>query len=153
MFSAESKMQQFVVHQQHSRRPPGIRYDTNYERFSQPDEIAGLYFLNSGTTTNAQKYLELLQDKLGIHVHVHSCSIFMHDGAPCHKAKKGVNEHLQKIKITILEWPGNSPNFNPEESGCRQTGSQFHCDHYLGCLDHWDFSRILPKSHSQHASS
>lgn len=87
------------------------------KRLSQPDELgtADLYFFDSRTTTNAQKYLELLQDKLGINVHIHGCNIFMHDGAPCYKTKKGVNEHLQEIKIPILEWLGNSPNLNPEE--------------------------------------
>jgi len=32
-------------------------------------------------------YLELMKEKLELHTAVHSCEIFMHDGAPCHRAK------------------------------------------------------------------
>ena len=40
---------------------------------------------------------------------LHQCSHFMHDSAPCHKAKK-FTKWLQTMKIEALEWPGNSPD-------------------------------------------
>lgn len=41
--------------------------------------------------------------------------IFMHDSAPCHKAKS-VTAFLTKENIAVLPWPGNSPDMNPIEN-------------------------------------
>lgn len=41
--------------------------------------------------------------------------VFMHDSAPCHKAK-GVTEFLRAKNIEVLPWPGNSPDMNPIEN-------------------------------------
>ena len=60
---------------------------------------------------NNKKYLDMLKNKLEMHRNVHDCSIFMHDGAPCHRAKI-VSEFLKNIKIGIFDWPGNSPDLN-----------------------------------------
>ena len=70
---------------------------------------AGLYFLQPGTIINGPKYLHLLRDKLEIHMIVHDCIVFMHDGAPCHRAKL-VKNFLQENNVDILDWPGNSPD-------------------------------------------
>ena len=45
---------------------------------------AELCFLATGTTINGPKYVELLKNRLLLHMTVHSTTIFMHDGAPCH---------------------------------------------------------------------
>jgi Transposase and inactivated derivatives len=41
--------------------------------------------------------------------------VFMHDSAPCHKARS-VTEFLAQRNITVLPWPGNSPDMNPIEN-------------------------------------
>lgn len=41
--------------------------------------------------------------------------IFMHDSAPCHKAKS-VTTFLEQKNIPVLQWPGNSPDMNPIEN-------------------------------------
>lgn len=40
---------------------------------------------------------------------------FMQDGAPCHRSKL-VKAYFLKSKITVLSWPGNSPDMNPIET-------------------------------------
>jgi len=57
------------------------------------------------------KYLELMKEKLELHMAVHNCEIFMYDGAPCHRAKI-VTDFLKTKNINLLEWPGNSPDLN-----------------------------------------
>ena len=42
-----------------------------------------------------------------MHMMVHDCNVFMHDGAPCQIAKS-VNTFYR----SILDWPGNSPDLN-----------------------------------------
>ena len=40
---------------------------------------------------------------------------YMHDGAPCHRAKVA-SAYLQKQHIRTLSWPANSPDLNPIEN-------------------------------------
>lgn len=41
--------------------------------------------------------------------------LFMHDSAPCHKARS-VTSFLAEKNIRLLPWPGNSPDMNPIEN-------------------------------------
>ena len=76
---------------------------------------AGLYFLTPGTTMNGSKYVDLLKTKLLLHMSVHNTSIFMQDGAPCHRSKI-VKKFLGENNVVTLDWPGNSPDLNPIEN-------------------------------------
>ena len=64
---------------------------------------------------NGAKYLDLLKDKLEINMVADDCSVFMHDGIPCHEAKS-VKSFLREKNVDILDWPGNSPDLNPIEN-------------------------------------
>ena len=77
--------------------------------------VAALSFLPPGTTMNGPKYVQLLSEKLKLHMQVHNCKIFMQDGAPCHRSKVAKN-FLNDNNIQLLEWPGNSPDLNPIEN-------------------------------------
>jgi len=46
---------------------------------------------------------------------VHDTTIFMHDGAPCHRSKI-VKKFLGENRVKTLDWPGNSPDLNPIEN-------------------------------------
>ena len=63
---------------------------------------SGICFLQPGTTINGAKYLDLLKDKLEIHMVVHDCNVFMLNGAPCHRAKS-VKSFLREKNVDILE--------------------------------------------------
>ena len=48
---------------------------------------AGLYSIPPNTAMNGPKHVELLKEKTKLHIHVHGCTVFMQDGAPCHQLK------------------------------------------------------------------
>ncbi|CAM1330816.1 Uncharacterised protein at_DN1629 [Pycnogonum litorale] len=100
--------------------------DTPYKHMKHPPSVmiwggisvngtAGLFFLPSGTTMNGQKYVDLLKNKLELHMAIHKCKIIMQDGAPCHRSKI-VTQFLKSKKIQILDWLGNSSDLNPIEN-------------------------------------
>jgi len=116
LFSDETAIQQFASRKRTVMRPPGTRYN---ERFAQqtmkhPQSVmiwgaiatqgtAGLFFLDPGTTMNGKKYLELMKEKLELHMAVHNYEIFMHNGPPCHRAK--IVTDFLKTKISNC-WNG-----------------------------------------------
>ena len=128
LFSDELIFQQFVVQKRHVRRLTGKRFD---ERYTIPtvkyppsqmvwgamsrNGVAALSFLPPGTTINGPKYVQMLSEKLKLHLQVHNCQIFMQDSAPCHRSKVAKN-FLDSNNINLLEWPGNSPDLNPIEN-------------------------------------
>ena len=130
LFPDESTFQQFVVCHKHVRRPVGKRFDQKYTTATLkhlPSQMiwgamskngtAGLYFLEIGTTINGPKYVELLKNKLLLHMTVYITTISMHDGASCHRSKI-MKKFLEENHVTTLDWPGNSPDLNPIESLC-----------------------------------
>ena len=72
---------------------------------------AGLFFLPPETTMNGQQYVDLLKDKLELHMALHKCKIFMQDGGPRHRSK-AVTQFLKSKKNQVQDWPGNSPDLN-----------------------------------------
>ena len=76
---------------------------------------AGLEFLPKGVTMNAKRYKAILQKHLPNFLEQHGCNLFMHDGAPCHRANI-VKAWFERRGIETLEWPGNSPDLNPIEN-------------------------------------
>ncbi|KFM61523.1 hypothetical protein X975_15481, partial [Stegodyphus mimosarum] len=100
LFSDECSVQQFSAYAKCVCRPFGKRYEDRYTIpiVKQPPSqmvwggmsvsgTAALYFLPPKTTMNGTWYLNLLCDKLKLHMDVHRCSIFMRDGVPCHRAR------------------------------------------------------------------
>ena len=63
---------------------------------------AGLYFLETGTTMSGPKYVELLENKLLRHTTVHNTTVFMHDGAPCHRSKI-VKKFMEENDVITLD--------------------------------------------------
>ena len=77
--------------------------------------VAGISFLPPGTTMNGPRYVKLLAEKLKIHMAMPNCTIFMQDGAPCHRSKVA-KTFLTENRIKVVDWPGNSPDLNPVEN-------------------------------------
>ena len=114
---------------QYVRRPPGERFSPKYCQktvkhaphwmiwgsFSAKGR-GNLYFLPKNRTMTAQQYEDVLQGRLKTMMTVQSCTLFMHDGAPCHQAKR-IKTWLDNQRISVLgPWPGQSPDLNPIEN-------------------------------------
>ena len=71
---------------------------------------------------NAEKYLDVIKTRLAPQLRDWYGSesppdfIYMHDGAPCHKAIRITNALRDDLKLKVLDWPGNSPDMNPIEN-------------------------------------
>jgi transposase len=127
-FSDESTFSQFGTHLHRVRRPTNARYEERYTigTMKHPQKVmvwgcfsakgrGSLYFLSQNETITAKKYLSILDPRLKDSMHIQRTKIFQHDGAPAHTAKV-VKSWLQKSKIQVLDWPGNSPDLNPIEN-------------------------------------
>ena len=77
---------------------------------------------------NGECYLKVLEENMIPFFHIHECTHFMQDGAPCHTARK-VMKFLNYNNITILEWPGNSSDLNPIENvWCQMKNRLVNCN-------------------------
>ena len=62
---------------------------------------------------NTKAYLKIIERKVCKKFSaLQPRAIFQQDSAPCHKAKM-ITNCFKKMKITVLDWPGNSPDLNP----------------------------------------
>jgi hypothetical protein len=128
MFSDETMMRQFYSLHSFVRRPANQRYNSRYciptVKFSASvmmwgsisvNGTAGMWFAPRGTTVNAAVYLKILQDNLPLIMPQHNCTVFQHDGAPCHTARL-VKNWMTEQNIRVLDkWPGSSSDLNPIE--------------------------------------
>ena len=78
-----------------------------------------LYCLPRSETINAGKYQQILHDHLLpaiARLHLDGNYVFMHDNAPCHRAKS-TSEWLAANNITVMaQWPPQSTDCNPLEN-------------------------------------
>ena len=129
LFSDESTFSQYASYVRHVRRPVNQRYNMRYvvpTVKQAPTTMiwgsfgargrGGIWFLPKNTTINGAVYLDILKAKLDPHMNILTCSVFQHDGAPCHRAKT-VKQWLEQQGIEVLgPWPGSSPDLNPIEN-------------------------------------
>ena len=130
MFSDESKFQVFkmgsttVPHPRSSGRfdprytVPTVKHPQSvmvWGYFSGEKGRRGLYFLPKNKKMNAEFYLQVLEEHMLSFYHIHGSEVFMHDSAPCHKARK-ITRYLKQKQISVLEWSGNSPDMNSIEN-------------------------------------
>lgn len=83
--------------------------------FSGNGGRGSLYFLEEKQTMNTDRYIEVIHDHLSRIMVTHRADYFLHDGAPCHAAKR-TKEVLNEYGIRTIDWPGNSPDLNPIEN-------------------------------------
>ena len=77
--------------------------------------LGDIYFVQKNEKMNAQMSTNVLQKHLHRSMAKTGCSVFMQDGAPCHKAKS-VMKWLDDQDVSVLEWVGQSPDANPIEN-------------------------------------
>ena len=78
-------------------------------------KLGDLYFVEPNAKMNAQMYKGVLQRHLKRSMEKTGCSIFMQDGAPCHKAKT-IMAWLGNSGVPVLDWVGQSCDLNPIEN-------------------------------------
>ena len=130
MFSDESTFRMVRGASNVVRRPRRVsRYEEKYtvKTVKHPDSVmvwgafdgvygrGGLYFLPKGQTMNGATYLNVLQEHMQQFYQQRQCDFFMQDGAPCHKTRT-VTKWLSDNNMSVLDWPGNSPDLNPIEN-------------------------------------
>ena len=67
---------------------------------------------------NSEKYLDVLTKKVipkMVRKFPEGSGIFQQDLAPCHTSRK-VKNFINLHNISVLDWPGNSPDFHPIEN-------------------------------------
>ena len=71
-----------------------------------------LYFLPQNTTMNGTQYLSVLGERLKPMMCTCNCTMFMHDGAPCHTSRR-VKSWLENKGPRALA--GTKPRFQPNQ--------------------------------------
>lgn len=129
-FSDESSFEIMAKKPQFVRRHPGEKYhpDCIIPTVKHPTKVmiwsdisgkgTGRLYVVQGTMRQDQ-YKEVLQKRLLPQLRDWFSNgesfVFMQDGAPCHTARS-IKAFLQQENVTLLPWPGNSPDMNPIEN-------------------------------------
>ena len=130
MFSDESHFHLNTFRRSLCRRPPGS--DRNAVEFTKktvkhPPKVmvwacfswkgrGAIVFLKKGEMMNGQRYRQILDEKLEWFMQQHQTTHFLQDGAPCHRSKIVSSWFEERPAITLIDWPGNSPDLNPIEN-------------------------------------
>ena len=64
---------------------------------------------------NARNYINILKENVLPLARLDSDLVYQDDSAPCHRAKI-VKEFEKENNISVMDWPGNSPDLNPIEN-------------------------------------
>jgi hypothetical protein len=130
MFSDESTFKLINPRAQRVRRLAGVnRYKQGYVvvNVKHPPSVmiwgcfcciggrGSLYLLPPKTTMNSVCNMEVLRSQLLPWMPRLGATKFLQDGAPCHTAKK-VKVFLKENIVSVMDWPGNSPDLNPIEN-------------------------------------
>uniref|UniRef100_A0A2A4K502 Tc1-like transposase DDE domain-containing protein n=1 Tax=Heliothis virescens TaxID=7102 RepID=A0A2A4K502_HELVI len=129
-FSDESSFEILADKSSFVRRRPGEKYhpDCIVEKVKHPVKVmvwsvisakgVGRLYIVQGTMKQDQ-YRQVLQTRLIPTLEEWFPDgeefVFMHDSAPCHKARS-ITKFLADHNIPVLPWPGNSPDMNPIEN-------------------------------------
>lgn len=130
MFSDESTFSQVRgTGYNYVRRPPGLRLNPKYtlKTVKHPPSLmvwgaitavgrCGLKIFEKNVKVNADKYIEVLQSKVKIHMQVTGTTLFQQDSAPCHVAKKVKKWFMDNGVELLPNWPSNSPDLNVIEN-------------------------------------
>lgn len=130
MFSDESHFELTFCRRNRCRRPPGSdRFNPRFTRKTtkHPAKVmawacfswrgrGAIEFLQPGEMMNGQRYLRVMEEKLGLFMNLHGTTHFLQDGAPCHRSKIVSAWFKERPHIKLIDWPGNSPDLNPIEN-------------------------------------
>ena len=128
-FSDESTFYQMRNVHKLVRRPVGERFNPKFtvKTVKHPPSVmvwgcfdgkkgrGRLEFLKKGETMNSVRYQATLEEKLLPIFEARGMKWFLQDGAPCHTSKS-TREFLERNRVPVLPWPGNSPDLNPIEN-------------------------------------
>jgi hypothetical protein len=130
MISDESHFELNTFRKRLCRRPVGSdRFSPRFTRktVKHPAKVmawacfswkgrGAIEFLDKGEMMNGQHYREILDQKLELFMQQHGTTHFLQDGAPCHRSKIVSDWFRERPHITLIDWPGNSPDLNPIEN-------------------------------------
>ncbi len=104
--------------------------------------VGRLYKVNG--TVNGEYYINILKYCAVPSLNHHfgdGEAIFQQDNAPCHTAKV-VQTWMTKNNLTILAWPGNSPDMNPIEHVWDYIADKIKAIHFKNKDELWDRIKI-----------
>lgn len=119
-FECHHESKRVVLHQPGTPQPttPSVKFPTKVMVWSMMSSYGtGRLHVVEGTM-NAVKYIEVMKNRMIPQAREWFGAdewVYMQDGAPCHTAKRTI-EFLSNENVTVLKWPGNSPDLNPIET-------------------------------------